>query len=130
MTPVVKLIFGIDYDKTRLTEFAAALSYGRRQSVPQGELGAFIERFSGGLKGVVAAERRERRPAAAKPDANEDLRSTLRVADAIAYLDVDAGEEEFVLFVARREYDGRLAVVAPVRHEKALVDRAIRASIR
>ena len=25
MTPIVKLVFGIDYDKTRLTEFAAAL---------------------------------------------------------------------------------------------------------
>ena len=26
MTPIVKLVFGIDYDKARLTEFAAALS--------------------------------------------------------------------------------------------------------
>jgi hypothetical protein len=129
MTPVVKLIFGVDYDKTRLTEFAAALSYGRRQSVPQGELGAFLERFSGGLKGVVQAERRERRPAA-KPDKGEEARSDLRVADAIAYLDLDVGEEEFVLLVARREYDGRLAVVAPVRADKGLIDRAIRGAVR
>ena len=28
MTPIVKLVFGIDYDKARLTEFAAALSCG------------------------------------------------------------------------------------------------------
>ncbi len=33
MTPVVKLVFGVDYDKARLTEFAAALSYGHRQSI-------------------------------------------------------------------------------------------------
>jgi hypothetical protein len=104
MTPIVKLIFGVDYDKTRLTEFAAALSYGRRQDVPEGELGSFLERFSGGLKGVVQAERRERRPAA-KPDAGE-----------------------FVLLVARRESDGRLAVLAPVRPDKALIDRAIRSA--
>jgi hypothetical protein len=38
MTPIVKLIFGVDYDKTRLTEFAAALSYGRREAVGSGEL--------------------------------------------------------------------------------------------
>ena len=38
MTPIVKLVFGIDYDKTRLTEFAAALSYAQRQQV---ELGGF-----------------------------------------------------------------------------------------
>ena len=31
MTPIVKLVFGIDYDKSRLTEFAAALSYARRR---------------------------------------------------------------------------------------------------
>jgi hypothetical protein len=29
MTPAVKLVFGADYDKTRLTEFAAVLSYAR-----------------------------------------------------------------------------------------------------
>jgi hypothetical protein len=129
MTPVVKLIFGIDYDKTRLTEFAAALSYGRRQAVPQGGLSMFLERFSGGLKGVVQAERRERRPAA-KPDAGEEARAELRVADAIAYLDLEADGGEFVLLVARREYDGRLAVVAPVRADQGLVERAIRAAVR
>ena len=33
MTPIVKLVFGADYDKTRLTEFAAALSYAEREAV-------------------------------------------------------------------------------------------------
>ena len=32
MTPIVKLVFGADYDKARLTEFAAALSYGERRA--------------------------------------------------------------------------------------------------
>ena len=45
MTPVAKLVFGADYDKTRLTEFAAALSYGRRQAVPAGGFESFVERF-------------------------------------------------------------------------------------
>ena len=38
MTPVVKLIFGAGYDKTRITEFAAALDYAHRNIVAQGSL--------------------------------------------------------------------------------------------
>jgi hypothetical protein len=38
MTPVVKLIFGAGYDKTRLTEFAAALDFAHRNAVPMGGL--------------------------------------------------------------------------------------------
>ncbi len=129
MTPIVKLIFGVDYDKTRLTEFAAALSYGRRQDVAQGELSTFLERFSGGLKAVVQAERRERRPAP-KPDAAEQARTELRGAEAIAYVDIEAEGEDFVLLVARRDPDGRLAIVAPVRADNGLIDRAIRAAVR
>ena len=36
MTPIVKLVFGIDYDKARLTEFAAALSYAQRRDIGAG----------------------------------------------------------------------------------------------
>ena len=129
MTPIVKLIFGIDYDKTRLTEFAAALSYGRRQGIAQGELGTFLETYQGGLKAVVQAERRERRPAS-KPDTGEDARAALQAAPAIGFVDVPSDGQDFVLLVARRDADGRLAVVAPVRPDKALIDRAIRAAVR
>jgi hypothetical protein len=125
MTPVVKLIFGVDYDKTRLTEYAAALSYGRRRQLPKGGLAEYLERFSGGLKGIVEAERRERRPAP-KTDASEAARASLRKASALAYVDGGASEGEFVLFVARREPDGRLAVVASVATDKALIEKAIR----
>lgn len=125
MTPIVKLIFGIDYDKTRLTEFAAALSYGRRQEVPAGSLREYLERFDGGLKGIVQAERRARRPEP-KPDAGEAARERLRAADAIAFLDIETPAAEFVLLVARREADGRLAVVAPVEADQGLIDKAIR----
>jgi hypothetical protein len=128
MTPIVKLIFGIDYDKTRLTEFAAALSYGRREGIGQGELQPFLEGFGGGLKAIVQAERRTRRPVA-KPDGGDAARDAIRSADVIAYLDlVTEGAEEFVLLVARREPNGNLAVIAPVAHDPALIDKAIRKS--
>jgi hypothetical protein len=125
MTPVVKLIFGIEYDKTRLTEFAAALSYGRREAVPQGGLAGFLGSFEGGLKGIVAAERRARRPAA-RPDAGAAAADELRQAAPIGYVNIPAGDEEFVLLLARREPDGTVAIVAPVAHDQALLDRAIR----
>lgn len=128
MTPVVKLIFGIDYDKTRLTEFAAALSYAHRQELGAGDLQPLLEKFEGGLKGMVAAERRERRPQRA-PDAGEAARAALRDAEPLAWLDIEAEGGEFVLLVARRGADGRLAVIAPVRADPGLIDRAIRKSI-
>jgi hypothetical protein len=123
MTPIVKLIFGIDYDKTRLTEFAAALSYGRREDIPQGGLTSHLEGFGGGLKAVVAAERRARRPEG-KPDP-ADPRPALRQAQALCRIVLD-GEEEFVLLVGRREPDGSVSVVAPVMADPAMLDRALR----
>jgi hypothetical protein len=122
MTPIVKLIFGAEYDKTRLTEFAAALSYGRRESIEQSGLQPFLERFPGGLKGVVAAERKAKRPQAAATPV-PDFRQALRSAEPIGFIDLP-GADEFVLLVARRDADGRLAVLAPVA-DTTLVDRAI-----
>ncbi|MBQ0772950.1 MAG: hypothetical protein KBT59_13970, partial [Sphingomonadales bacterium] len=36
MTPIVKLVFGASYDKTRLTEYAAALKYAARNNMKKG----------------------------------------------------------------------------------------------
>ena len=82
MTPIVKLVFGIDYDKARLTEFAAALSYANRQDIELGAFQDFIEKQPGGLKALVAAERQARRPEP-KPDTlGEAARRKLRQAHA------------------------------------------------
>src|SRR5690606_22374654 len=47
MTPVVKLVFGADYDKTRLTEYAAALAHAHRIGLEQGALGEYLTRAEG-----------------------------------------------------------------------------------
>jgi hypothetical protein len=125
MTAVVKLIFGADYDKSRLTEFAAALSYARRTGVEIGALGAVLERQAGGLKGIVQAERSARRPAT-KRDTAEVARAALRRAEPQAVVTMAAGDGEFVLLIARREADGTLAVIAPVPQDQPLLDRAVR----
>jgi hypothetical protein len=127
MTPIVKLVFGIDYDKARLTEFAAALSFAKRQGIELGSFQGFIEKQHGGLKALVAAERAARRPDT-KPDTKtEAARTQLRAAPAISLSDIPAGDE-FALVLTRRGPDGNHEPVAFVDDE-ALVDRAIRRAI-
>jgi hypothetical protein len=124
MTPIVKLVFGIDYDKTRLTEFAAALSYAQRYAVPAGAFEALIESQPGGLKALVAAERQARRPQS-KPDGKgEAARARLRAADSLDWQSLPA-DQEFCLVVTRRGADGVHRPVAQVA-DRALLDRAIR----
>jgi hypothetical protein len=121
MTPVVKLVFGSGYDKARLTEFAAALSWARRGNLAAGALRERLE--SEGLKALVQAERRARRPEP-EPDRGEAARDALRAARPLGHVDIP-GKAEFVLLIARRDEVGGLAVVAPVADE-ALLERAIR----
>ena len=127
MTPIVKLVFGVDYDKARLTEFAAALSYAQRQELRLGDFQGFIERQTGGLKALVAAERQARRPEP-KPDTKgEAARARLRSAPSISIGELPAAEE-FALVVTRRGVDGRHEAVAIIDDE-ALIERAIRSAV-
>lgn len=124
MTPIVKLVFGIDYDKTRLAEFGAALSYARKQGLGVGAFTPWLEAFPGALKGIVAAERAERNPArkikAVEP-VNVDKARTMPALGVIQM----AADSEFVVLVARRIDDGHVAVIGRAGDD-ALVDRALR----
>jgi hypothetical protein len=124
MTPIVKLVFGIDYDKARLTEFAAALSFAQRQEIALGGFQDFIEKQPGGLKALVAAERQARRPEPKTDTRTEVARARLRTAPTISLADVPA-EEEFAVVVTRRGADGTHEPVA-ILEDEALIDRAIR----
>jgi hypothetical protein len=124
MTPIVKLVFGADYDKTRLTEFAAALSFAERESVDFGGFQAYIEAAEGGLKGLVAAERRARRPDKPQEDKAELGRARLRAAGSIALADLPTNQE-FALVVTRRNAAGVHEVVALVSDE-AMLERALK----
>ncbi len=124
MTPIVKLVFGIDYDKSRLTEFAAALSYADRRQVELGGYKDFVEGQPGGLKALVALERQERRPEPRPDTRGEAARARLRAAPTISLSEVPA-DEEFAVVVTRRGVDGRHEPVA-VLDDEALIERAIR----
>ena len=124
MTPIVKLVFGIDYDKARLTEFAAALSYAQRQDVDFGQFEDFIGKQAGGLKALVAAERQARRPEPKADTRTEAARLKLRAAPAISLAHLPS-HDEFALVVTRKAADGTYEPVAVIDDE-ALVEKAIR----
>jgi hypothetical protein len=123
MTPATKLVFGADYDKTRLTEFAAVLTHARRCDVPQGGLDAFLEVAEGGIKGVVKAERALKRPAA-QPDVYARAAEELRERPALGHVAIEA-DGEFVVLLARKGGDG-LDIVANFEGDAALTERAVR----
>lgn len=124
MTPIVKLVFGIDYDKTRLTEFAAALSYAERENVDFGGFQQFVEQADGGLKGLVAAERKARRPDQPAEDKVEAGKAALRVAPPLSLAHLQTNQE-FALVLTRRNADGVHEVVELVA-DGAMLDRALR----
>lgn len=124
MTPPVKLVFGANYDKTRLTEFAAVLTYARRQDVPKSGLDTFLEVAEGGIKGVVKAERDHRRPAP-KRDVFARAAEELRSRPPLGHVAISAGQDEFVVLLARAGKQG-LDIVASFEDDTALTERAIR----
>jgi hypothetical protein len=130
MTAVVKLIFGADYDKTRLTEFAAVLRFADQQDLARGTLADYLARTQGGLKAVVRAERIARRTGERlqlRPsDSIDPVRERLRRAPARSLAQIDAGTQEFVLLVARRDDAGALEIVGPVQADERLTDSALR----
>lgn len=131
MTPVVKLVFGADYDKTRLAEYASALSHGHRLGVAKGGLGRLLAEAPGGLKGVVGEERRLKREESGKAATRRDtpreaLAKKLRKLDH-APLDAVATEgSEFTLLVARRLPTGEVVLLGEVADDVALLERAAR----
>lgn len=131
MTPVVKLVFGADYDKTRLTEYATVLGYAHRTGVARGTLDQVLAKAEGGLKGVVQAERQARKEAEGKPvEAPKCVRTALakklRKLEPVAFEDLAEAGAEFALVMVRRLPSGELVVLGEVPEDLALVEKAAR----
>jgi hypothetical protein len=129
MTPIVKLVFGAHYDKTRLTEYAAALRFAKQAGIEKGAFADYLENCDGGLKAVVYAERDARNPKQKATDPvlqNEDVLERLRSAPGRELHDIDAGDAEFIVLVARQDENGQLSIVGPVLGDQKLTDKALK----
>ncbi len=129
MTPIVKLVFGAHYDKTRLTEYAAALRFAKQAGIEKGAFADYLENYDGGLKAVVYAERDARNPKQKATDPvlqNEDVLERLRSAPGRELHDIDAGDAEFIVLVARQDENGQLSIVGPVLGDQKLTDKALK----
>lgn len=129
MTPLVKLVFGAAYDKTRLAEYACVLTHARQENIGRGGLAAYLDAYPGGLKAVVKDERARRRPAARDKLSDADRLEALRTAAPAVILEHDAGEAEFVVLIARALPDGHIGIVAKAADDPTLVARLAKAAV-
>lgn len=132
MTPLVKLVFGADYDKTRLTEYASALNHAHRLGLARGTLAEYLSGAEGGLKGVVNAERRLRREETGLPSTvarkapREALSRKLRKLETHPLYEIANDGAEFALLVARRLPTGEVVLLGEVTDDVRLLERAAR----
>ena len=128
MTPVVKLVFGANYDKTRLAEYACVLGHAREEGMGRGQLATYLDRYPGGLKGLVKDARARRKPAAEEDAAGTTL-DALRCAHPAVILEHDAGDAEFVVLIARAMPGGHIGIVAKAADDAALVARLAKKAV-
>ncbi len=129
-TPIVKLVFGIDYDKTRLSEYATALCYAQRNARTAETVKSFIETHEGGIKGCVKVERAARRAEkGAKRDDLELAKGILRQTPAIGQItDATPGKAEFVVMLGRRAMDdgGTIHVLRVLDEKRSAVEAIVK----
>ena len=128
MTPVVKLVFGAHYDKTRLAEYACVLAHAKEEGIARGALAACLDRYPGGLKGLVKDARARRRPAGGRKAATGEKVEQWRQAPPALVLEHQAGESEFVVLIARAMDSGHIGIVASAGADAALVERLAKAA--
>ena len=135
LTPLVKLVFGTDYDKTRVTEYASALAHAHRLGLESGVFATYLAQAPGGLKGVVREERRLRREesgeaAKTRETPGERLACKLRKLIQQPLNAVPAQGSEFTLLVARRLPSGEVVLLGEVDGDVPLLERAARHLLR
>ena len=129
MTPVVKLVFGAAYDKTRLAEYACVLGHAWEEGVGRGELAAYLDRYPGGLKGLVKDARARRKPAQDDGERTDEKLEALRRAHPALILEHDAGDAEFVVLIARAMPGGHIGIVAKAADDPTLVAKLAKRAV-
>lgn len=127
-TPTLKLCFGRDYDKTRLTEYAAALSFARKNNHDGKSLPDFLDQFPGGIKGCVLAERKERGGHNDNSDKPViDHREAIDKMPSLASFDLPENiketigdDDDLCLFLGRRE-GARMNIIKVIKNDDKIM---------
>lgn len=105
MTALAKLVFGADYDRTRLSEYAAVIDHAVARGVAAGALEQDIAAHPGGVKALVRAARQARRGEAPAADPLASARARLACARAIVPDEIEADTDGLAVVVVRRSGD-------------------------
>lgn len=133
-TPLVKLVFGVSYDRSRVSEYAAALAYAKRMGQEFAQIKDFLSAQEGGIKGCAIAERAAKADGRTKAsDRLEKTKQTLRDYSVLgAVPDSGSGNDEFVLMIGRRsaESGGQIDVLSVLDEPEKVVAPILRRAVR
>lgn len=133
-TPTLKLCFGRNFDKTRLTEYAAALSFAQKNNQNGRSLPDFLDQYPGGIKGCVKAEREENATVSGKTVKNrpgKNQKITHKIIDdmaPIASFDMgedSKGDDKLCLLLARRN-GSQIEVVKILDEDEKILGRIVK----
>ncbi len=129
-TGLIKLVFGKDHDKTRISEYATCLACADRDSTPPELFRALLDSSEGGIKALVKAERAARRGERKSSDNSlDEAKDALRGLPTLAEIaDPKGSRDEFVLVLARRSKTdkGRLSAIALLDEKSTVVDPVLK----
>ncbi|MCZ6859407.1 MAG: hypothetical protein O7I42_03855 [Alphaproteobacteria bacterium] len=122
-TPVLKLVFGKDYDRSRLSEYAACISYAKRMDHSPSTIVSFIKATEGGIKGCAKAERELSGSAKQDVPRNldtvyEQLRKVSRIASFFCEIE-DSGDEFCVILGRKCQENNNMIEVIRILDEKS-----------
>ncbi|QPC99148.1 hypothetical protein [Qipengyuania soli] len=132
LVALAKLVFGKDYDKTRLSEIAAVISYCQREALKPGSVPQYIADTPGGIRHIVALERllKNAEEGAEAPAERTVPRQSIarKLAKVEAHgLELLDGEgDEYVLVIARRDPAGSPCLLGEVPRDIGLLEKAAR----
>lgn len=127
LVALAKLVFGKDYDRTRLSEFASVIAHCLREGLAAGSAATYIAELGGGIRQIVGQERLARQGAMVSVERTRPRKSIARkLARSPAHgMELLDGEgDEYVLVIARRNVGGGAVLLGEVPRDVALLEKA------
>ena len=126
LIPLVKLVFGADYDKTRLTEYATVLGHAKREGVGKGELADVLAATPGGIKAIIARERAAKRGEDRAAGPQKAWQASARTLPTRPLNELSRDGAEFALVLIRRQPGADPVMVGEIVDDPVLLTRAAR----